>query len=1207
MTMNDDDTQPDDGPEHPEADASDQQDDELPDHTEPQPGAAVKATRSEDGGLSVSFSDGSSDLEMSRREFLRVSGVATASAAMSGVNCRYPKEEIVPYVDRPEQNRPGQAEYYTSVYDDGSGHHGILVKTRSGRPIKLKGNPDHPINEGSLSARGEAAHRRLYDPDRAESPKAIEGRDQYRDLNWKQLDEKVVAALEGAASVRILTRGTTGSASEGLLGEIADRASDMDVAHYEWEPLTSEALQSASDQCFGSRHVPHYHFDRADVIISLGSDFLGSWHSPTEFTGDWADNRDPNEEMSRLVAFEGHMTMTGSNADDRYRVRPSNLVYVALALAHEVILEHGHGSFADDSAIQSALEPFAPAAVAEAIGPERLTGDEVESLEDVLVARAEELVEHAGSGLVVAGSSSRTADGISLESAVNLLNAALGNEGETIERARPSQQDTGSFEDLQTLVDEMQSGEVDVLIVDGANPIYSAPPELSVEEAMGNVDMVVSTHDRINETAARGDLLATGNHFLESWGDAEPYSGLHSIQQPAIQPLYETRAFEESLIVWFGQSGIVSNLQSYLEGPEDPNPGGKEEGDDISNVGPNVPYDPGAWYRYIRDHWKQEMFPAANALADFRTFWQGVLQEGVWKGPEDHKGSEPAFRPEAAVESLPDDIPEAGSGDPGDLSSKELHMFATVPMYDGRHANNGHLQELPDRITKHTWGSYVLVSPTTYREADLEQGDVLEIEPADSDETLEFPVIVQPGMHDDVVAVPVGYGRTHAGVVGNDIGENAFYFSQFDDGQQVLSGMEAELTPTGDNQEMSIVQGAQVLDIHERPILPTATLDAYEDDDHAGVGAHPPGKGLWDAHDYDLKWGMSIDLSTCTGCGACVTACQEENNVPVVGRKGVLEGREMHWLRIDRYYLLPSKDQNPELHEQREDLTDDPMYGERPLEAFAREYPEEFDNPPTRMEPMLCQHCERAPCETVCPVAATTHSEDGLNQMTYNRCVGTRYCANNCPYKVRRFNWFNYSSDRRDSMASDVTPELDEHGRLNIAEPLPMSLNPDVTVRSRGVMEKCTFCVQRIRRAKWQKKEENRDHFREDDVKTACEEACPAGAIEFGALVQEGADEKHQVQKDHESPRALAALSSLNTKPSVAYLTDVRNTRQRSSRSQGGHGGGHGDSKSEGSHGEGSHGEGNHGGSKSHGEGHGGGDHGGGNHESGGHGSGSHE
>jgi len=367
-----------------------------------------------------------------------------------------------------------------------------------------------------------------------------------------------------------------------------------------------------------------------------------------------------------------------------------------------------------------------------------------------------------------------------------------------------------------------------------------------------------------------------------------------------------------------------------------------------------------------------------------------------------------------------------------------------------------------------------------------------------------------------------------------------------------------------------------------------------------------------------LKWGMSIDMTKCTGCSACITACQEENNVPVVGKKGVSEGREMHWMRLDRYFLLPTPGEDDVVDALREDLNDDPMMGGDPSIAFAKQYyeqegelPESLADPQAVNQPMLCQHCERAPCETVCPVAATTHSSDGLNQMAYNRCVGTRYCANNCPYKVRRFNWFNYSRDRGDGIMSRITPELEEHGRLNVEEPLPLGLNPDVTVRSRGVMEKCTFCVQRIRRAKWQLREENRDEFEEDDVVTACESACPADAIEFGNI-HESSD--HQVRKDHESGRTTRALAHLNTSPSVAYLTDVRNTDDlpgaygHGDEVGGGHGGhgdsgeGHGSKEGHGSGGDhgdstdhGHQGSG-HGGSGSHDDHESGEDHGGGSH-----------
>jgi len=1181
--------------------SSQQQDSELPEHANHQPGAEVEVSRREEGGVRVSFSDGSDDLEVSRREFLRISGVAAASATMTSANCRYPQEEIVPYLDRPEESNPGEETHYATVCNGCSAQCGLVARTRSGRPIKLEGNDEHPVNRGATCARGESSYRRLYDPDRAEGPLKIGSDGNQEEIDWEELDAAVVEQLKEAGAdgtVRILTRNRPGSGRDGLLEEIV--ANHPDAEHYIWEPLTAEALLQASESSYGSRHVPTYHFERADMIVSLGSDFLGTWLSPTEFTKKFVQKREVDDEhpeqteLNRFIAFEGTLTTTGSNADEHHTVPTSRLADVALALAHVVVRGEEYGPLADDSAAREAVAPFDPDTVADAVGLEA----------DALRSYGRELVDHAGDGLVIAGAAaSNAARGVELEAAVNLLNAALGNEGNTVERARPTRQDEGSFSELRELVGEMRGGEVDLLIVDGTNPVYSAPPDLGFEEAMEQVGLVVSTSDRLDETAARADYLAAGSHYLESWGDANPSPGVYALQQPTIQPLYETRAFEESLLSWFGTSGVVPSFQEYLEAPPKPDDQQEEGASSFQQRGLNVPYDAGAWYRYLRDHWRAELYPATGGAVDFDEFWQGVLRRGVWE-EERTAPSEPDFRVGSTLERIPSDPAEATDRNPGDLGDLELHAVATVGLYDGRTANNGHLQEMPDPVTKATWGAYAALSPRDFTNAGLEEGDLLELTVGDGDSatTLELPAMMLPGMADGVVAVPLGYGRTRAGVVGNDSNErprNAFELTRVRDGVHALAGLEASAEEAGGTEEIAIVQGAQVIDLDERPMLGTTTEEHYEKDPHAGIGAHEPGEGLWDAHDYGksseggqnrgpdaLKWGMSIDMTKCTGCSACVTACQEENNVPVVGREGILEGREMHWMRIDRYFLLPTSGYDEEFDKIRHDIDGDPMMGENPAVDYAErlyeetgELPDVLADPQVANQPMLCQHCERAPCETVCPVAATTHSSDGLNQMAYNRCVGTRYCSNNCPYKVRRFNWFNYSRDRGDGIMSRVAPELEEHGRLNVEEPLPMGLNPDVTVRSRGVMEKCTFCVQRIRRAKWQRKEEDRDEFREDDVVTACEKACPADAIEFGNI-HEASD--HQVRKDHESPRTTRALAHLNTAPSVAYLTDVRNTDEL----PGGHGvpshgGGHGGGKS---HGDGD----SHGGEQGEGEGDGG-------------------
>ncbi|MFW5967623.1 MAG: 4Fe-4S dicluster domain-containing protein [Persicimonas sp.] len=1096
---------------------------DLPRHAKAEPGAEIEMTPREDGGVTVSFSDGSDDLDVSRREFMRITGVAAATAVMASAGCRDPKQNIVPYVDRPEEVRMGESNTYATVCSGCATQCGVLVETRAGRPIKVEGNPDHPVSRGSTCARGQASYRKLYDPDRQRQPLRVRQNDRHEELDWETVDREIENAISSAADgggIGILTTTQTGSAQQALIDQITSEVSG--ARHYTYEPLNSQAVIEAAEIGFGEANVPHYRFDRADLIVSLGSDFLGTWLSPVEFTRQFSTRRDPDGDMNRLVAFEGSMTVTGANADDRHRVRYSDLVYVALGLANHVAANKS----AVPSAIKRAVSPFAPADVAER------TGLSASALEDL----GDELLANTGSSLVVAGGvASSTEEGIALETAVNLLNVLLENEGRTVERDRPSRQIQGGFGDLQRLIEDVDAGRLDVLIIDRTNPVYSAPRNIGIAEAIEAVPLAVSTSDRVDETAVYTDYLATGNHDLESWGDSNPFEGVYSVRQPTIRPMYNTRAFEQSLILWFGRSGVIDELGEYAVTPEVYEEITDEAGKfEESQVPGNVADpDPGAWYRYLRDHWREEIFPKADSFADFDSFWQAILRDGVFEVEVDRDAPEADL--EAMADALPGSLPEGGpTDDAGDLSNKELHLFASIPMYDGRLANDGHLQELPDPISKHTWGSYVLVSPSTFREADLELGEFIEISVEVGDQTLtrEFPVIMQPGLHDDVVAVPLGYGRTRAGVVGSDLGANAFEFSQVSGSRQLLSGIAASLEPTGESEDLAIPQGSHVIDPHERPWLASTTLDEYREDAHAGIHQHSPLPDLWEDHDYgDLKWGMSIDMSKCTGCSACVTACQEENNVPVVGRQGVVEGREMHWLRIDRYYELPHSKE--EYKEAREGFVGDPMFDDHPYVGFS----EFMDNPRVLMQPMLCQHCENAPCETVCPVLATMHSSDGLNQMAYNRCVGTRYCSNNCPYKVRRFNWYNYATDRSDGFLARLFPEMEEHADLNVKEPLPLSFNPDVTVRSRGVMEKCTFCVQRIRRAKWQAKAENRG-LREGDVVTACQQVCPAEAIEFGNLM----DEDDQVAQDHADERALRPLAEIGTESSIAYLTRVYNT-----------------------------------------------------------------
>lgn len=1082
----------------------------LPQNTDATPGAVATLSTDAEGGLKVSFSDGSEDMHMSRRDFMRISGVAAATAAMTTVACRNPVQEIVPYVDRPEDIRIGIDTVYASSCLACPAQCGMLVKTRAGRPYKLEGNPNHPVSRGALCARGQAHYVDLYDPDRARTPLRQIG-ERSEAITWETLDSEVknkLADIQSGGGLRILTGARPGSARQALFNDITSGLKD--AKHYVYEPLADDTILAASLATYGQAQIPQYRFDAADVIVSLGSDFLGTWLSPVEFTKQYSSRRNPDEKMNRFITFEGNLSLTGINADLRYRVRPADLVFIALAIANEIIIGR-NVSNNGTSALSPSLAQFTATAVAE-----RLGGD---ITADILRDTAAMLAEAAGRSIVVAGSTaSATDNGLALETTVNLINAALGNDGKTIDRAVASLQGSGSLNDLRALVEEINAGKVNVLIIDDTNPVYSAPLELGVAAAFKKVPFVISTAQRVDETAAVSHFLATGTHSLESWGDTSPREGVYGIQQPSIQPIFYSRPLEESLITWFGTDGLVKKLQPFLAAA--PTPTGNRSGFPL-------PSDAGAWYRYIRNHWETTIYPMAKGTTGFDEFWTTTLRIGAFT--TETKAKAPKFEPGKFKHILPSGLPDAVTSKPGDLNSKQLHLFTTVGMYDGRQSNNGHLQELPDTVTRHTWGSYAAVSYRTFKEAGLKSGQIVRIKPAGSDVELSFPVMMLAGLHDDVVAIPLGYGRTAIGAVGNDVGANAFRFSKVGVNGAVLSGIAASITPTKTIEPLSVIKGAGVIDLEARNIIPTATLSEYRKDKKAGVFVPPSKSTLWKDHDYGkLKWGMSIDMSKCTGCNACVIACQEENNIPTVGRQGIMEGREMHWLRIDRYYSLPK-----EAHEARSVLHD-PMYAADPQISFG----EFIEKPRVLLQPMLCQHCDNAPCEAVCPVLATMHSSDGLNQMAYNRCVGTRYCSNNCPFKVRRYNWFNYSADRSDSIFARLYPELKDHGRLNQVEPLALQYNPDVTVRSRGVMEKCSFCVHRIRRGKWKLMKEGRREFHNQEVKTACQEACPADAIDFGNML----DPTHSVTKKKNEERAALTLEELNIKPAISYLTNVWNT-----------------------------------------------------------------
>jgi molybdopterin-containing oxidoreductase family iron-sulfur binding subunit len=977
----------------------------------------------------------------SRREFLKLVG---AGAAFLAAGCaRKPVEKILPYVKAPEEITPGNAVWYASTCGECPAACGVLVKTREGRPIKLEGNPDHPVSRGGLCARGQASLLNLYDPDRLRGPVTVDrASGKAQASTWGAVDHRAASALQrardGGGRVVLLTGTFTSPSTQALVASfLAEYPSAEHVVH---DALSSDAIARAQELSYGERLIPSYRLDRADVLVTLGADPLGTFLSPVEFARDFAKRRRPESgTMSRVIAIEPILTLTGTNADRRIKARPEHLFPVAMSIAHELIVRSPRSPLAGDGAVVAAVRPYAAESVEAEAGLDIGT----------IASLADELWQARGKSLVLAGpQAAPAAHAVALQLAANLLNTALGNEGVTVDGTAPSRQAMGSDEAVLSLVERMRAGAVQALIVHGANPAHTLPSAVGFADAAKRVPFIACVADRVDETGRIADLVAPTTHYLESWNDHEPRVGVLSLTQPAIAPLYDVRSFPDTLLAWARSTGKGSLAATA-----------------------------GSYHEWLKERWRAVVYPKADAAAPFELFWEGALRTGVVARESDRVAT-PRFFRAASLASLR----AAGAGpDEGSLS---LVLYAPVTMYDGRSANNAWLQELPDPVSKICWDNFVSISPSRARQLGVRdyemKADVVTVDVGHS--RFDLPVHVQPGLHDHVVAIGLGYGRTAAGRVGDKVGQNGFALAEATGGRVGLSGIPIRITRTGKIAKVAAVQGHQYTE--NRPIIYETTLAEYLRDPHAGNEGHETLPSMWSRHKYPgQKWGMTVDLNACIGCSACMIACQAENNVAVVGKSLVLRGREMAWIRIDRYY------------------------SGRP------------DAPETVHQPMLCQHCENAPCETVCPVLATVHSSDGLNLQIYNRCVGTRYCSNNCPYKVRRFNWFDYSSVKEKS--------------------LRLVLNPDVTVRTKGVMEKCTFCVQRIRDGKERAKALGVP-VQDGDIKTACQQSCPTEAIVFGDVN----DPKSRVAAMAKNERGYHVLAELNTLPAVTYQTKVRNREE---------------------------------------------------------------
>lgn len=1020
---------------------------------------------------------------VSRRNFLRLMGASLALAGLAGC-VRQPEERIFPYVKQPEDLIPGNALYFASAHSWHGYGRGVLVESHMGRPTKIEGNPDHPSSLGATDAMTQAALLGMYDPERSQSATRNGENSEWAAFMGEAVELVDRLKATRGAGLRILTETVT---SPTLAAQMAELQRQLPEARWHvWEPAGFDNARLGARLAFGSETSVNYNFSQADVIVSLDSNFLMDEPGSVRFAREYADGRrvrtrSGQTRMNRLYTFESSPAITGANADHNWPVRASEIGAVAQALLAAI----SGGAGAD---LPKTVSAEAVAAVAA----------------DLRGAR--------GRSVVIAGPNQAP----EVHALALAINSALGNIGKTVVPTEPVEATPAdSLQSLKNLVSDMNAGRVETVVIIDSNPVYTAPVDLKFLDAFKKVPVRIRLGLYNDETSNHCHWHLPQSHFLEEWSDVRAHDGTASIVQPLIEPLYATVSAHQLLSVLTGQ--------------------GSRDG-----------------YNIVRDYWKTRA--AGLGGSNFETWWRKALNDGVIPGTQARAKS-------VSVSAAPRALPAPAQG-------LEVTFAPDPYIRDGRDANNGWLQELPRPMTKITWDNAVLISVNTARKLNLNNYEMVRVKIGER--SLEIPVWVTPGQPDDSIALHLGFGRTRAGKVGNGTGFDTYALRTSDalwfaggatvekiDGRLYTLAITQEhhrldtRIPSSPASDQKPGKNGDVMDsFHTRDIIRVMTLEELQQKAHGGHDSHGGGHGeehgdghakpaadahgeahgeaaegghgegheekghggghhehpnlmppLWpsDRRGYDKNgvpeyevndhgyggnqvpaWSMAIDLNTCIGCNACTTACQAENNISVVGKEEVIRGREMHWIRIDRYYRG------------------------------------EVSNPESYHQPVACMHCEKAPCEPVCPVAATTHSAEGINEMTYNRCVGTKYCSNNCPYKVRRFNFLQYS--QQDTVS------------------LQMMANPDVTVRSRGVMEKCTFCIQRINEVRVQAEKEKRP-IRDGELTTACQQVCPTNAIIFGNV----ADKKSAVYAAKSEPHNYGLLEELNTLPRTTYLAKLRN------------------------------------------------------------------
>lgn len=1004
---------------------------------------------------------------LSRRNFVKVMGASLALAGLSGCVIQ-PSEKIVPYVKAPEGMLPGKANFFATAMTIGGVATGLLAKAYEGRPVKIEGNPDHPGSRGATDILAQASLLTMYDPDRSQEVTFRGG-----SKTWEVFMSTLRAAVDenrvdGGAGVRFFTETVT---SPTLVDQLTRIKTELPNSKWvQYEPVNQDNAMAGAKMAFGSPVQAIYKFDKAERVLSLDADIFSGFN--VGYIKDFAAARlfsDEKKEINRLYSIETTISITGAKADHRLAVKPSQMPEVAKAVAKAVGVGGANSTYTENAAWIAAL--------------------------------AKDLVEFKGRSLVVAGENQSPM----MHALAHAMNGALGNVGQTVVYTEPMSpgSDKLQVEQLRELIGDIDGGRVKMLVVLGGNPVYNTPVDLRLNaDRMSKIPLRVHVGLYADETAEYCHWHVPEKHFLEGWSDGRAYDGTASITQPLIDPLYDGRSIHEVVQLFFKENfdkkdhDIVKEYwQRQNIGSPSPQPAPAKAEANTATTAANTAN------KQAPEPAATPATPAAATPAPGKNFednWRKAVHDGFVANTAAHPKSVTA---NSGFLGQPESRPAA-------VGNLEISILRDPSVYDGRFANNGWLQELPNPLNKVTWSNVALISPATAKRLGVNQAarderemagapqgttfintkggnlfsDLVTLKYQGNDIPQPVPMWISPGQPDDVITVFMGYGRSRAGKVGNGLGYNVFDVRRsdaldFGGGDIALRGEQTNIASTQTHFNME-----------GRDLLRVWDLEAFEKDPTIGHQHDEYDKTMYPAEQHQAvyeknhKWAMTVDLNSCVGCNACVLACQSENNIAVVGKEQVERHRMMHWMRVDAYYG-------------GDDLN-------KP------------DGP--HFQPVLCQQCEQAPCEVVCPVHATVHSAEGLNDMTYNRCVGTRYCSNNCPYKVRRFNFLLYQDW--------TTPQY------------KLMRNPEVTIRSRGVMEKCNYCTQRIAAARIEAEKDHRA-IRDGEVVTACQSVCPTNAIIFGDMH----DPNSQVAKTKKDHRNYILLNELNTQPRTTYLAGLKN------------------------------------------------------------------